>query len=673
MRHSLLLLGAAAVTVLVAADTIAPLGTYKPAERRHWAFQPRATPAIPAFEEPADRSWAATPVDAFILARLKKEELRPSPEADPATLVRRLFYDLTGLPPSPADIQAFAKNPTREEWAKLVDKLLENPAYGERWGQHWLDVARFAETDGFEYDTHRRDAYRYRDYVVAAFQHDKPYDKFLIEQLAGDEMASDKDDEDLLVAAGFNRLGPLRKNAGNQEVASSRNEVLTEMTNAVGAAMLGVTLGCARCHDHKFDPIRQSDYYRIQAYFAGAHDNDVVAVSEEEQRAWKAKVEPIEAEMKRLREEMRKIPRENRDARDQMAKQIEEMQNKMPEPLPALFSVKTDPAKKSPIHLLARGEHTLRGDRVGMRPLGVLLPEDAPELPETTEKPRLELAKWVADPNNPLTARVMVNRIWQHHFGKGLVVTPNDFGRMGGRPSHPELLDYLANEFVASGFSVKQMHRLMLNTNAYRQSSSTRNETAEQKDPDNRLLWQFARRRLTAEEVRDSILAVSGQLNRKVGGPSVMVPIDQELVNALYKPSQWQVAQDETEHNRRSIYLIAKRNLRLPFMEVFDSPDLQNSCPRRETSTHAPQALELMNGSLTNEQAVHLAERLAKEASPDVREQVELAFLLAAGRKPNAEELRFATAFLTAAEDRDLARREFALAMFNLNAFLYVN
>ena len=648
---------------LLLAAPNAPLGTYKPAERRHWAFVKRAQPEVPKFTTAADRAWARTPIDAFILARLKKENLRPSPESSRATLVRRLYFDLTGLPPTPAEIAQYVADKHPNSYAKMVDRLLDSPNYGERWGQHWLDVVRFAETDGFEYDTHRKDAWRYRDYVIRAFQNDKPFNRFVTEQLAGDEIAPREDET--LIAAGFNRLGPLRKNAGNQEVASSRNEVLTEMTNVVGSALLGVTLGCARCHDHKFDPIRQSDYYRMQAFFAAAQDKDLPRATAEEQAAWKAKAEPIEAELKKLKMSMRGT---TPDQRQEILKKMEELQEAMPEPIPAVQSVANDMENKSPIHILARGEYQNKGSAVGMRPLGILLPDAAPELPQDLQHPRAELAKWVTDPDNPLTARVMVNRIWQYHFGRGIVGTANDFGRMGTRPSHPELLDYLANEFVASGFSVKHIHRMILNTNSYRQSSSTVNAVAAEKDPENALLWKFSRRRLDAEEIRDAMLAVSGKLNSKAGGPSVMIPIDKGLVSALYKPSQWTPPKDVSEYDRRSIYLIAKRNLHLPFMEVFDAPDLLTSCQRRATSTHAPQALELLNGDISNQQAEALMNRLATEAGPDPRKQVDLAYRLVSGRAPNPKELAQSLAFL-----KTQSRREFALAMLNLNAFLYVN
>jgi len=656
-------LGIFIFSLLIAAESTAPLGTYTPVERRHWAFVKRSQPEVPKFTAAADRAWVRGPIDAFILARLKKENLRPSPEADRATLIRRLYFDLIGLPPAPQEVAHFVADKSPGAYAKLVDALLNNPHYGERWGQHWLDVVRFAETDGFEYDTHRKDAWRYRDYVVRAFQNDKPYDRFLTEQLAGDEIGAKEDET--LIAAGFNRLGPLRKNAGNQEVASSRNEVLTEMTNVVGSALLGVTIGCARCHDHKFDPIRQSDYYRIQAYFAAAQPHDIPRSSAEVQAAWKAKVDELEAELKNLKRGMKSLTPDEVQAR---TKRIEEIQDNMPAPPPGLLSMTNDMEKKSPIHLLSRGDYQNKGEPVGMRPLGVLLPDGTPEIPKEVKTPRAELAKWVADPDNPLTARVMVNRIWHYHLGSGIVATPNDFGRMGMRPSHPELLDYLANEFVKSGFSVKHVHRLILNSSAYRQSSGAVNVAAMEKDPENKLLWKFNRRRLDAEEIRDAMLAVSGALNPKHGGPSVIVPIDKSLVSALYKPSQWAVTQDPTEHYRRSIYLIAKRNLRLPFMEVFDAPDALVSCPRRESSTHAPQALELLNGDLANQQADALGKRLAAEAGPDPRKQVDLAYRLVAGRPPQPKEWQQSVAFL-----KSQSPREFALAMLNLNAFLYVN
>jgi hypothetical protein len=324
-------------------------------------------------------------------------------------------------------------------------------------------------------------------------------------------------------------------------------------------------------------------------------------------------------------------------------------------------------SKATPIHVLARGDYQNTGQAVGMRTLGVLLPEDAPEV--TTDKPRTTLANWVASADNPLTARVAVNRIWNYHFGRGIVATPNDFGRMGARPTHPELLDYLANKFVEGGWKWKSLHREILLSNTYRQSSHNPAlaKVAEEKDPDNKFLWKFSRRRLDAEEIRDAMLLTSGRLNRKTGGPSIIVPVDKELTTLLYKPSQWAVTPDTNEHNRRSVYLMAKRNLRLPFMEVFDAPDMQISCPRREQSTHAPQALELLNGDLSNRLAKDLTERLITEAGKDPAKQVDLAYRLATGRPPSPKQKQLALEYLKTGP-----LSEFALAVMNLNQFLYV-
>src|SRR5579862_9792691 len=394
----------------LAADSFAPLPKYTPAERRHWAFQKRAHPDLPVV------AGAANPVDAFVYTGLKKAGLHPSPAADRATLIRRVSFDLTGLPPTPAEIAAFRADRSPDAYNKLVERLLASPRYGERWGQHWLDVVRFAETDGFEYDTHRRDAWRYRDYVIRAFNNDKPYDRFLVEQLAGDEIAPGEDET--LIASGFNRLGPLRKNAGNQDVASSQNEVLTEMTNIVGAAFLGVTVGCARCHDHKFDPFRQSDYYRMQAHFAQTQPNDIVMASKDEQDAWKAAAAPIQQEMRRLQGQLRRAPDGEKAA---LEMKLEDLDLNMPPPLASIYAVKDVPEKASTIRILFHGDYLNPVATVGVRPLGILLPEGTPEKPLDTPKPRLQLAEWIVNPANPLPARVMMNRVWQFHFGRGLV------------------------------------------------------------------------------------------------------------------------------------------------------------------------------------------------------------------------------------------------------------
>ncbi|HEY2012017.1 MAG TPA: DUF1549 and DUF1553 domain-containing protein [Bryobacteraceae bacterium] len=667
MKRYLVILGAA--MLLAAAEVpVAPLGTYTAMERRHWAFQPRKDPPPPEFTAPADKAWVKTPVDAFILAGLQKAGLKPAPAADRPTLIRRVTFDLTGLPPTPEEIDAFVRDQSPDAWERVVDRLLASPHYGEQWGHHWLDVVRFAESDGYEYDMHRPDAWRYRDYVIQSFNDDKPYNEFVKEQLAGDEM--DSKNQTYLVASGFNRLGPLRKNAGNQDVASSHNEVLTEMTNIVGAAFLGVTAGCARCHDHKFDPFRQADYYRLQAHFAQLQPSDLVLASKEEQDAWKAKADPVLQEKRRLQGQLRRAP-DGEKAKLEM--QIDDLDDKMPAPLPSIYTVTDDPQKASPIQVLFHGDYLNPTAKVGVRPLGILLPDGTPEAPVTEDKPRLKLAEWIVDPANPLTARVMANRIWQFHFGRGIVFSANDFGRMGGRPSHPELLDWLASRFVEGGWKMKPIHRMILLSSAYRQSSlSLMEKVAAEKDADDALLWKFSHRRLEAEEIRDAMLAVSGRINLKAGGPSFLVPIDQELVLSLKRPQYWVATRDKSEYNRRTIYMIYKRNLRLPFEEVFDAPDTLLSCARREQSTHAPQALELLNGQTANELAAVLAERLLKERAT-AAERIDYAWRLATGRLPTAAEKSLANSFL-GDKPADPARvKEFALAVFNLNAFLYVN
>jgi hypothetical protein len=680
MKHLIALL-AATLTVMAAEDKVAPaapeksapdkvapLGTYKPAEKSFWAFVPRKTVAPPAFTAPADKAWVKTPVDAFILDRLEKEGLRPSRQADKVTLIRRVTYDLHGVPPTPEEIDAFLRDQSPKAWENLVERLLASPQYGEQWGRHWLDVVRFAESDGYEYDTHRPDAYRYRDYVVESFNSDKPYNQFVKEQLAGDEM--DPNNETYLVASGFNRLGPLRKNAGNQNVASSRNEVLTEMTNIVGAAFLGVTVGCARCHDHKFDPFRQSDYYRMQGFFAQAQPNDLIRASKEEQDAWHAQVTPLMQEMRQLQMKMRRATEEEKG---KIQTELDAIDEKMPLPMTAIYAVKDDPKQAAPLHLLFHGDYLAPGDRVEARPLGILLPDNAPEEPITMETPRLRLANWLIDPANPLPARVMVNRIWQYHFGRGIVSTANDFGRMGGMPSHPELLDYLANRFVESGWQMKPIHRMILLSSAYRQASeSTLEKAATAKDADNALLWKFSRRRLEAEEIRDSMLMISGRLNAAIGGPSYMVPIDKDLVKMLKRPQYWVATKDKSEYDRRTMYMIYKRNLQLPFMGVFDAPDMQLSCSRREQSTHAPQALELLNGQTSNELAAVLAERLRKERAT-APARIDLAWRLATGRPPTQKEKLLAAKYLAEQPGDPVRLKELALDVFNLNAFLYVN
>jgi len=627
--------------------------------RGYWAFQSVKRPALPAVK---NARWAANPIDRFVLAKLEEKKLKPAPAASKADLIRRVYFDVTGLPPTPEEVKAFLADRAPDAYERLVDRLLASPHYGEQFARDWLDVVRYAESEGFEYDRHLPDAWRFRDYVIDSFNRDKPFDRFVTEQLAGDEL--EPGNRELETAAVFHRLGTVRRNAGNPEIAVSRNEVLTERTDIVGTAFLGLTVGCARCHDHKIDPILQKDYYRLQAYLAGTQENDILLVSGEEKKTWETQTGEIDQQLRRLRRTAANAIGADKTKLDM---EIDAVEDKRP-PFPATIpSIRNDAAQRTEIHVLKRGDWDRKGDVVAPRPPTVLVSDDLPELTADTPNPRTQLAGWLTDAKHPLTPRVAVNRAWQHHFGIGLVKTPNDFGNNGERPSHPELLDWLASEFVAGGWKLKSLHRLILLSNTYRQDSrSDLAAAATTVDPDNRLLWHFAHRRLSAEEIRDAMLAVSGQLNLKLGGPSVMVPVDPDLVKFLYKPAQWAVTKDVAEHDRRSIYLIAKRNLHLPFMETFDQPDLLSSCGRRESSTHAPQALEMMNGQLANAVAMSFAERLARDAGGDRRRLVEQAYLLAVSRAPTAQERRLSLSFL---ETQPL--REFALALLNLNAFLY--
>ena len=628
--------------------------------RQFWAFQPVKRLDPPTVK---DRRWVKAPLDQFILAKLEAHGLRPAPPASKADLIRRVCFDLTGLPPSPEEIKAFTEDRSPKAYERLVDRLLASPHFGERAAQSWLDVVRYAETEGFEYDRHLPDAWRYRDYVINAFNQDKPFNQFLTEQIAGDEMAPD--DPEKQSATVFHRLGPVRRNAGNPEIALSRNEILTERTDVIGAAFLGLTVGCARCHDHKFDPIPQKDYYRLQAYLAGTQEYDLLLISAGEKKVLDQQSLGINNELKRLR---RAVEKAEGAEREKIEKQIEEQEARLPPGPATIPGIRNVAEQRTEMHVLKRGVWENKGEPVAPRPLSVLVNEALPELPADSPKPRTELARWLTESSQPLTPRVAVNRIWQQHFGLGLVKTPNDFGANGDRPSNPELLDWMASELVRNGWKLKPLHRMILLSNAYQQSSrSPMAAVAIKVDPENRWLWQFNRRRLSAEEIRDAMLAVSGRLNLKQGGRSVMVPVDKELVRQLYKPSQWEVSRDVAENDRRSIYMIAKRNLRVPFMEVFDAPALLTSCPARESSTHAPQALEMLNGKLSNELAGALARRLRQEAGQNSQRLVDRAFWLAVGRPPTREERNLSLDYL-----RGGLPKEFALSLFNLNAFLYV-
>jgi len=446
--------------------------------RTHWAFQP----VNKSVAVPPGRDYANS-IDSFITAQLAKSGLTLSKPADRRILIRRLSYVLTGLPPGAAEADEFANETSSTAYENLVDRLLASPHFGEQWGRHWLDVVRYAETEGYEYDRNVPDAWRFRDYVIDSLNRDKPFDRFVAEQLAGDELGPD--DRDCQTASIFHRLGPVRRNAGDAEIVLSRNEVLTERTDILGTAFLGLTVGCARCHNHKLEPISQKDYYQLQAYLAATEEHNIELASAEEKAAVDAKAKTLNDQIQRLKRQLRRTVGAERE---RLATQVEELEEQLPPPLATIPSTRNDFAKRTPIHVLKRGVWENKGEPVGPRPPGILVGDDAPELASDIHDPRTRLAAWLTSPGHPLTARVMVNRLWHYHFGTGIVKTVNDFGTRGDTPSHPELLDWLAATLVESGWRLKPIHRMIVLSSTYRQSNPSPRAKADQIAPANRLL-----------------------------------------------------------------------------------------------------------------------------------------------------------------------------------------
>jgi mono/diheme cytochrome c family protein len=720
-------------------------------DRQFWSFVKPVRPALPKVK---DSRWMRNEIDAFVLSKLEQNGLRPNRAASPRELLRRVYFDLTGLPPSPEEAAEFLKNPSEAAYAKVVDRLLASPHYGERWGRHWLDLARYADSGGYEFDYDRPHAWRYRDYVIKSFNEDKPYNRFIIEQLAGDQLdgVDVKANPEALIPTGFVRNGPTVDNADNEE---TRMDELDDMVTTTSSVFLGMTVGCARCHDHKYDPIPQRDYYRMQAIFFPFQKTEAVMISKEEETVHKARNKEIDEQVRPFRQKIAAIDKPVRERllnekvefhvqlaemssgfegktkeqyREETLKRFSKDVNLQPEEIEALLSPEdlkarkglqheidkinrtrpkpaasamgvTDKGDPGKAYLLNRGDWRNKGEEVHPG-LPQILTGDLSLDPRNR---RRQLAEWIASADNPLTARVAVNRIWQYHFGKGIVKTPSDFGATGDRPSHPELLDWLAAEFIyptrnagdratgrrsdgakpqSKGWSWKAMHRLILLSNAYRQSSQF-NEQAAAKDPENRLLWRMNPRRLEAEPLRDSILAVSGKLNPEMFGPGIYPRIDPDVINAGSRP-RWPLdAKDDQSTWRRSVYIFVKRSVLLPLIEVFDCPATVVSGPSRAVSTVSPQALALMNNEFVLQQAGFFAERVAKEAGADRHSQVARAFEIALNRTPSAKEIEWSMSFLKSQAEgyaqRDnekpgaSALRDFCHAIINLNEFLYVD
>ncbi len=669
------------------------------ADETHWALVPPVRAAIPETE---DRTWSLTPIDAFVLAKLEALGLPPSPAESRRRLIRRVTLDLTGLPPTYQEVCEFLNDPSPRAYEELVDRLLASPHCGERLGQLWLDVVRYADSDGFEYDTARPSAWRYRDWVIGAFNEDMPYDQFIREQIAGDELAPD--DLQKLIPTGLHRLGPLRENAGIQDLEKNRQEILVEMTDAVGSAFLGLTVGCAKCHDHKFDPISQEDYYCLQAFFAATIPADAPMASAEAAKAHERRLEEWNTSVKQLQQQIAELEKQRSasastgEAEQDTAglanfkSQLEAVQSSQPQPLDTIMAVSEMESETPPTYVLLRGVPGQHGQVVQARFPRALREFSSSPIRVPTENERTgrrrALAEWLTAADHPLTARVLVNRLWQHHFGRGLVSTPNDFGLMGEAPSHPQLLDWLATEFVRSGWSIKHIQRLIVTSASYRQSSQLRDDT-EAGDPQNVFLSRMPARRLDAETLRDAVLAVSGRLNRKSGGPGVRVMLPAEISSLVYKGT-WDATTSPSELARRSIYRFVKRNLQPPLFAAFDAPDTLASCARRNQSTHAGQALILLNSPFIEKQAANLAGRLLRDAgslvsgTDDVTPYVRRAYELALSRKPSEPETRLGAEFIKsqlrvigedvsppASRVLEMALGDYCLVVLNLDEFLF--
>ncbi len=737
------------------------VGASNAGSKKYWAFVKPVRHDPPTVR---NATWVRNPIDNFILKKLEEKSLQPAQEADRRVLIRRLYFDLLGLPPAPEDVKTFVENSSPKAYEELVDRLLSSPQYGERWGRHWLDLARYADTNGYEGDAEFFHAWRYRDYVIDAFNNDKPYDEFIKEQLAGDEFAEvnsagplPPSEPEKVVALTFLRLAPFTEPRGEE----SRDILLSEMVTTTTSVFLGLTVGCAKCHDHKYDMVPTRDFYRTKAFFASVYIaaaslDDVQQLGgpqpaefyrpgekervEKIRTGYKKDLETTEAEFaifyKPLLERLVEVRKREKAEKPEKPEKAEKAKENKPLTLkdlervintennnalslqkkdetftagekqqfaafserilrlknaihrwePAAMSLRNgdDPpygASVPTTYVLIRGNYEQPGEPVQPGFLSAIAGNsDSASLPldrykrHPTRGRRLTLANWIASPDNPLTGRVMVNRLWQHHFGRGIVETPSDFGKNGAPPTHPELLDWLATQFVQEKWSVKAMHRLILNSSTYRQASTTLDKKAPQVDPDNHLLSRFPRLRLEGEALRDSVLTVSGRLNLDRGGPPVYPPLPHGLDEAqrVQLINTWETSSGP-EGRKRSIYVFQRRSLNLPMLETFDAAVPNASCDRRRNSVTALQPLSMYDGDFVNTEAKYFAERVRKETGSDPGEQIQRAFLIAFGRVPKPGEAQKVRSFMDSVASKDDALIGVCRVLLNSNEILYVD
>lgn len=763
-------IAAGAVTARPEPEAVGPLPLITDEDRNFWAFQPiQAAPPPPVQNAPLVK----TPIDAFLLKRLEDRKLSFSPEADKRTLIRRATFDVLGLSPTPDEVGRFLADESPEAYERLLDRVLASPHYGERWGRHWLDVAGYADSEGYtEDDKVREHAWRFRDYVIRSFNADKPLDQFIVEQLAGDELVTppytnvNPGDVDKLIATGFLRMAPDGTASGGVDRKLASNEVVADTLKIVSTSLLGLTVGCAQCHDHRYDPIPQVDYYRLRAIFEPAYDWKEWRLPQQRRvslytDADRRQAQEIEAEAARIdaarkqreqeligqtfEKELAKLDDELREAvryafhtppaiRTEPQKQLlkdypsvnvspgslylydkqaaDELKKldgeaaaiRARKPVEGFIQALTEvPGKLPATYLFARGDHDQPKQALPPGELTVLashapvsIPEDDPALP--TSGRRLAYARWLTSGKHPLLARVLVNRVWMHHFGRGIVGTPGDFGMLGERPTHPELLDWLAADFMTGGWQLKRLHKLIMMSAAYRQST-VRSPAGDAADPDNRLYGRQAVRRLDAEALRDAILSQSGALNDKMFGPPVPVMAD-EVGQFIVGIENLDAGRPKGriplhgEENRRSVYVQVRRSRPLSMLSTFDAPLMEPNCAVRNVSTVAPQSLLMMNNDFIVGQAEQFAGRVRREAGDEPAAQASLAWRLALGTEPAPDDLQQLVAFLaeqaghyrtvaaaatpsakvTAATDPQIqALATLCQALWSTNGFLYID